>query len=65
MQTAIKGYEESVKNINETIEKRTAMLNSMRDILTRKFAAADAAIGQLNGQGTALTNFMKTLQKSS
>lgn len=65
VQTAINGYEASVKNLNETIEKRTATLNDMRDILTRRFAAADAAIGQLNGQGTALTNFLKTLSNSN
>lgn len=61
VQTAINGYEASIKNLNSTIEKRTAALNSYRDILTRRFAAADAAIGQLNGQGTAIGNLMKTL----
>lgn len=65
VQTAINGYEATVKNLNVTIEKRTANLNSMRDILTRQFAAADAAIGQLNGQGTALTNFIRTLSNNN
>lgn len=62
VQTAINGYESSARNLNETIAKRTAMLENMRDVLTRRFAAADAAIGQLNNQGSAITNFMKTLQ---
>jgi flagellar hook-associated protein 2 len=61
VQNAISGYEATIKNLNSTIEKRTALLNNMRDILTRQFAAADAAIGQLNGQGTAIGNLMKTL----
>ena len=64
VQTAINGYEATVKNLNSTIEKRTALLNDYRDMLTRRFAAADAAIGQLNGQGTAIGNLMKTLQGS-
>lgn len=65
VQNAISGYESTVKNLNETILKRTEMLENMRDVLTRRFAAADAAIGQLNSQGTAITNFVKTLQSSS
>ncbi len=65
VQTAIKGYESSVKNLNDTIAKRTALLNTMRDTLTRQFAAADAAIGQLNGQATALSSFLTSLTKQS
>lgn len=65
VQTAITGFESTVKNLNETIAKRTAMLENMRDILTRRFAAADAAIGQLNNQGSAISNFMKTLQSGN
>lgn len=61
VQTAINGYETSVKGMNATIDKRIDALNSYRDILTRRFAAADAAIGQLNGQGTAIGNLMRTL----
>lgn len=65
VQTAINGFEASVKSLNATIDKRTAMLENMREVLTRRFAAADAAIGQLNGQGTAITNLMKALTTSS
>lgn len=65
VQNAINGYESTVRNLNETIAKRTEILENMRDILTRRFAAADAAIGQLNNQGSAITNFMKTLQSGN
>jgi flagellar hook-associated protein 2 len=64
VQTSINGYQSSVKSLNDTIAHRTATLTSMRDSLTRQFAIADAAIGQLNGQGTALTNIIKSLQGS-
>ena len=62
VQTAIKGYEDSIKNISDSISSKLASLNKLRDSLTRQFAAADAAIGQLNGQNTALTNILKSLQ---
>lgn len=65
VQTAITGYEATVKSMNTTIDKRMDALNSYRDILTRRFAAADAAIGQLNGQGTAIGNLMKALTASN
>lgn len=62
VQTAISGYETSVKSLNETIAARTENLSRLRDSLTKQFSAADAAIGQLNGQGTALTNIIKSLE---
>ncbi len=65
VQTAISGYQSSVKTLNNTIANRTETLNRMRDSLSRRFAAADAAIGQLNGQGTSLTGIIKSLQSSS
>ena len=65
VQTAINGYQSSVKNINDTIASRTEILNRLRDSLTRQFAAADAAIGQLNGQNSSLSNLIKTLQSNS
>jgi hypothetical protein len=34
-------------------------------MLTKQYAAVDAAIGQLNGQGTALTNIMASLTKTA
>lgn len=61
VQVAIKGYENSVKTLNSTIASRLEGLNRLKDSLTRQFAAADAAIGQLNGQGTALTSIIDSL----
>ena len=61
----IKGYEDSIKNINDSINNGLERINTLRDILTRQFAAADAAIGQLNGQGTALTGILKSLQSNN
>lgn len=65
VQNSITGYQNSVKSLNESISKRLESLNSLRDSLTRQFAAADAAIGQLNNQGTALTNIIKSLEPKS
>lgn len=64
VQTAIAGYQSSVKNLNDSISNRIEAINRLRTSLTRQFAAADAAIGQLNGQGTALTNIIKSLDSS-
>lgn len=64
VQTAINGFQSSVKSLNNTIASRTEIVNRLRDSLTRQFAAADAAIGQLNGQGSALSNVIKSLQGS-
>src|SRR5262249_16744165 len=65
VQNAINGYQSSVKSLNSTIDDRTAIINAMSASLTRQFAAADAAIGQLNGQGTALTSIIKSLTSNS
>ena len=62
VQTAINGYQSSVETINKSITNRLEYIDRLRDSLTRQFAAADAAIGQLNGQGTALTNIIKSLE---
>jgi flagellar hook-associated protein 2 len=65
IQTAINGYTASVKTINSTITSRTAILEQLRESLSRQFAAADTAIGQLNSQNSALTNVIKSLSSSS
>lgn len=62
VQVAIKGYETSVKTLNSNIANRLEALNRLKDSLSRQFSAADAAIGQLNGQGTALTSIIKSLE---
>jgi flagellar hook-associated protein 2 len=65
VQTAIKGYESSLKNLNNTITQRVEALSRLKASLTKQFSVADSLIGQLNGQGTALSNVVKSLQKSS
>jgi flagellar hook-associated protein 2 len=58
VQTAITGYQNSVKSIDKSISEQLARIETMRNSLSRQFAAADAAINQLNGQGTSLTNML-------
>lgn len=65
VQTAINGYQSSVKTLNTRISERLASLTRLRESLTRQFSIADAAINQLNGQGTALSNVVKSLQPSN
>jgi flagellar hook-associated protein 2 len=62
VQAAIEGYKTTVEGLNKQIAAQLERLSALRDSLTRQFAAADAAIGQLNGQGTALTNILKALE---
>lgn len=65
VQTSINGYQTSITSMNDSISNRLVAINKLRDSLTRQFSAADAAIGQLNGQGTALTSVIKSLQSKS
>ena len=62
VQNAIEGYESSIKTLNTSIARRTDFITRLRDSLTRQFAIADAAIGQINGQGAALTGILKSLE---
>jgi flagellar hook-associated protein 2 len=62
VQTAINGYEDSIKTLDRSIDRQLSILTTLRQTLSRQFAAADAAIGQLNGQGTALSNVLKSLE---
>jgi flagellar hook-associated protein 2 len=62
VQTAIDGYEASLKNLARSIADQTARVNLLRDSLTQQFAKLDAAIGQLSSQGTALTTMMDALR---
>jgi flagellar hook-associated protein 2 len=64
VQTAITGYQSSVKGMNDTITHKMEALARLKTSLTRQFSVADAAIGQLNGQASSLTNVIKSLQKS-
>jgi flagellar hook-associated protein 2 len=65
VQTAISGYQSSLKNLNDTISNRLEAINRLKTSLSKQFSVADAAIGQLNGQGSALTNIIKSMQGSS
>ncbi|MBX5478289.1 MAG: flagellar filament capping protein FliD, partial [Pyrinomonas methylaliphatogenes] len=65
VQSAIKGYTDSVSRLDKLIADQQARLDALRQSLTRQFAAVDAAISQLNGQGTALSNIIKSLQPQS
>jgi flagellar hook-associated protein 2 len=65
VKTAINGYADSIKRISNSISDQLARLDILRDTLTRQFAAADAAISQLNDQGTALTSLIKSLEPKS
>ena len=65
VQTAITGYKSSITSLNSRISDRITALNSLKESLTKQFSVADAAIGQLNSQGTALTSVIKSLTPSS
>lgn len=65
VQTAINGFQSSLNNLNDTIAKRTEAIDKLRTSLIKQFSIADAAIGQLNSQSSALGNIIKSLQKSS
>lgn len=62
VQLAIKGYTDSASRLDRLIADNQARLDRLRESLTRQFAAVDAAISQLNGQGTALNNIIRSLQ---
>jgi flagellar hook-associated protein 2 len=65
VQTAITGYETSIRSMNTSISKKMEAIARLRESLTRQFAAVDAAIGQINSQGTALTSIMTSLQNAN
>ena len=65
VQNAITGYQSSIKNLNARISDRLAALTHLKDTLTKQFSVADAAIGQINGQGTSLTGIINSLNKTS
>jgi flagellar hook-associated protein 2 len=65
VQNAISGYQSSLTSLNDTISNRLEGISKLKTALTKQFSVADAAIGQLSGQGTALTNIIKSMQSSS
>lgn len=65
VQTAITGFDASIDQLSKHIADQQTRLSALRDSLTRQFAIADAAIGQLNGQNTSLTSILKSLEPKS
>ncbi len=65
VKNAITGNETSIKTIEKTVSDQLARLSSLRQSLTKQFAAVDAAINQLNGQGTTLTNLFEAQRQST
>jgi flagellar hook-associated protein 2 len=65
VKNAITGNENSIKRLNTSIADQLARISTLRQSLSRQFAAADAAISQLNNQGTSLTNIFSTQNSSS
>lgn len=65
VQTAINGYQTSIKNLDKSVTDQLARISSLRTTLSRQFAAADAAISQLNGQGSSLTSVIDSLKPKS
>ena len=62
VQTAINGYQSSIKTMSKSIADQTARIFALKTSLSLQFAKVDAAIGQMNGQGTALTSIINSLQ---
>ncbi len=65
IQTAISGYESSVKSMNSSISSKLESIARLRESLIRQYSAVDAAIGQINSQGTALTSIITSLQNAA
>lgn len=62
VQTTINGYTNSLSNLEKAIAAQEERISAMRASLIRQFSITDAAISQLNGQGTALSNSLKALE---
>lgn len=62
VQKAIDGYKSSIAGIDKSIAAQQERLEALRASLKQQFAIADAAIGQLNGQGSAVSAALKALE---
>lgn len=62
---AITGNEDSIKRLEKSVAAQLERISSLRQSLSRQFAAADAAINQLNSQGTSLTNIFTAQNNAS
>lgn len=62
VQTTINGNQDSIKRLDKNVAEQIERINQLRQSLERQYAAADAALNQLNSQQTALTNILTALQ---
>ncbi len=61
----IDNFTSSIAGLDKSIASQQERLTALRASLTRQFSVADAAIGQLNAQNTALTAALKALEPKS
>jgi flagellar hook-associated protein 2 len=64
VQTAISGYQSSIKTLSKSAADQTARISALRTSLSLQFAKVDAAIGQMNSQGTTMTSVIASLNPS-
>lgn len=62
VQTTINGNQDSIKRLDKNVADQIERINQLRRSLERQYAAADAALNQLNSQQTSLTNILTALQ---
>ncbi len=65
VQAAVTGYQASIKSISKSVSSQLERISNLKSSLTRQFAAVDAAINQLNGQNSTLTNILDAFNNSS
>jgi flagellar hook-associated protein 2 len=65
VKSAIDGFTDSIKRLDKNIADQLGRLALLRQTLTRQFAVADAAISQLNGQGSTLTSVIDSLNSNN
>lgn len=65
VQTAITGFQDSIKRLDKSVSAQLARLSDLRVSLTRQFAAADSALSQLNGQQTTLAGVIESMKPRS
>lgn len=62
VQVAIKGYQSTVDRLNDSASRQLTAITLLKDTLTRQFAHMDAALGQLNSTGTALSAIIDSMK---
>jgi flagellar hook-associated protein 2 len=65
VQTAINGNTNSINSLEKSINAQLDRMAALKKSLTIQFGAAEKAISQLNGQGSSLSNIMKSLEPKS